>query len=59
MLTLRDAMDRLFEEAFVRPREMREGPALDIYETDDAIKVEVALPGVNPEEVDVTAPATH
>ncbi len=59
MLTLRDAMDRLFEEAFLRPREewfplMREGPALDMYETDDAIKVEVSLPGVKPDEVDIT-----
>lgn len=59
ILTLRDAMDRLFEEAFVRPREewlsiAREGLALDMYETDDAVKVEVPLPGVKPEEVDIT-----
>lgn len=59
MLALRDAMDRLFEEAFVRPRGewfpvAREGLALDMYETDDAIKVEATLPGVEPEEVDIT-----
>lgn len=59
VLRLRDAIDRLFEESFLRPRgewfaPLREAPALDMYETDGALAVEVPLPGVKPEEVTVT-----
>lgn len=59
ILNLRDTFDRLFEEAFVRPRgewltALRQGPAVDIYDTDGTIKVEVPMPGVKPEEVSIT-----
>jgi HSP20 family protein len=59
MLSLRQAMDRLFEESFVRPRSiftLGEGPGLplDVRLTDDAVVVEAALPGVKPDEVDIT-----
>ena len=59
MITLRDAMDRLFSESFIRPWFGR-GPFLesdmltvDMYETDDEVVVETAVPGVKPEELDV------
>jgi HSP20 family protein len=58
LLSLRQAMDRLFEESFVRPRGTLESDdqplALDVYSTSDAVVVEAALPGVRPEDVDVS-----
>lgn len=59
-LTLREAMDRLFEESFVRPRESLLTPlgagtlAVDMYETPEEVVVETSLPGVDPEDVDVS-----
>lgn len=59
MVSLRDAMDRLLGESFIRPWFGQgaffggESPALDMYETDDAIVVEATIPGVKPEEIDV------
>jgi HSP20 family protein len=53
-------MDRLFEESFVRPGGSRlaafEGEALavDMYETDDAVIVKTAVPGVNAEDIDIS-----
>lgn len=61
VLSLREAMDRLFEESFVRP--FRGWPArtetevavpLDMYETDDSLVVSAAVPGLKPEDVDIT-----
>ncbi len=58
LVSLRDAMDRLFEESFVRPfgwvAPTEGGLALDMYETDEDLVVKAALPGVSPENVDVT-----
>ncbi len=58
LVSLRDAMDRLFEESFVRPfgwvAPAESGLALDMYETDEDLVVKAALPGVSPENVDVT-----
>ena len=60
MVTLRQAMDRLFEDSFVSPLTWRsiEGeavtPALDVHQTPDDIVVTAALPGIDPEEVDIT-----
>jgi HSP20 family protein len=59
-MTLREAMDRLFEDSFVgrRPREWApalEGMlALDMYQTDDATVIKSAVPGVKPEEIDIS-----
>jgi len=60
MTSLRDAMDRLFEDAFLRPGWF--APAwgaaemlpVDVYETGDRLIVKAAVPGVKPEEIDVT-----
>ena len=60
LLSLRSAMDRLFEDSFVRPRGWGVGSldgatfALDVSTTPDALVIEAALPGVKPEDVDVT-----
>jgi HSP20 family protein len=60
MVSLRDAMDRLFAESFVQPRSewvvpvRAETLAVDVYETDDAIVVKSAIPGVKPEDLDVS-----
>jgi HSP20 family protein len=57
MLTLREAMNQLFEESFVAPRSTRGGqgfvPALDLSETEDSFLVEVAVPGFKPEDLDI------
>ena len=58
MVSLRDAMDRLFEESFIRPTTRflgREaGPAMDVYETENEVVVKCTLPGVQPGDVDIT-----
>ena len=56
MMTLREAMDRLFDDAFTRPFSVREGwsaPAVDMYQTDDEIVVKAGLPGIKPEDVQI------
>jgi len=59
LLSLRQAMDRLFEDSFVKPRDWlaaAEGGSLplDIYSTRDALVVKAALPGIRPEDVEIT-----
>ncbi len=61
LLSLRQAMDRLLEDSYVRPRggwgsSVQEGGplALDISTTTDALVVEAALPGVRPDDVEIT-----
>jgi HSP20 family protein len=57
LVSLRDAMDRLFEESFIRPRAwmvpFEGGLTVDVYETEDNVVVEASLPGVKPEEIEV------
>ena len=56
MMTLREAMDRLFDDAFTRPLSLRDAwsvPAIDMYQTDDDIVVKAALPGIKPDEVQI------
>jgi HSP20 family protein len=57
MMTLREAMDRLFDDAFTRPLGLREGgwstPAVDMYQTDDEVVVKAALPGFKADEVQI------
>jgi HSP20 family protein len=60
LVTLREAMDRLFEESFIRPGSRLLSAyggadlALDMYETDNDVVVTTALPGVKPEDVEIT-----
>ena len=59
-VSLRDAMNRLFEESVVQPLTGWPAPvraetlAVDMYETDDAIVVKAAIPGVKSDELDVS-----
>ena len=57
-LTLRQAMDRFMDEIFwrgwMRPENGMQSIAMDVREEDDKLVVECALPGVKPEDVDVT-----
>jgi HSP20 family protein len=57
MLSLRDAFDRFFEDPFTRRGEwlaaVRGVPALDMYNVNGSIAIDIALPGVKPEEVEV------
>jgi len=63
LVTLRSAMDRLFEDSFVRlPRanEVDDGslaPAVDIFEDVDKIGIKASLPGVKPEDIDINVTA--
>jgi HSP20 family protein len=60
-VTLRDAMDKLFEESFIQPRflapfrehVMGQLP-LDVIETEDELVVKATVAGYKPEEIDVT-----
>jgi HSP20 family protein len=57
LLSLRQAMDRLFDDSFIRPGAMSEGQSqlpLDVYSDADAVVIEAALPGVRPEDVDIS-----
>lgn len=58
MMTLRDAMDRLFDDAFTRPLRMYDGgqlsaPAVDMYQTDNEVVVKAAIPGVKADDVQI------
>jgi len=60
MMTLRNAMDRMFEDSIVVPRIQSitnggEAPmALDVYQTDEEVVIKASLPGVKPEDVDIS-----
>lgn len=58
MVSLREAMDRLLEESFVRPYGSSGGRAtslaLDVYEQDEDIKVRASIPGIKPEDIDIS-----
>lgn len=56
MMTLRDAMDQLFDEAFTRPFGTMEFsmPAVDLYQTNDEVMVKAALPGMKSDEVEIS-----
>jgi HSP20 family protein len=62
LMTLREAMDRLFEDSFVRtgPRwvtargDARCDLAMDVYTTDEELVVTAAVPGMGPDDVSIT-----
>lgn len=60
MMTLREAMDRLFDDAFTRPLGFGNGqgnawsvPAVDMYQTDNEVVVKASLPGIKADEVQI------
>ena len=60
MLSLRQVMDRLLEDAVIQPGRALRGaegqtmPLLDLAEHDNELVVKAALPGVKPEDVQIT-----
>jgi HSP20 family protein len=60
MMTLREAMSRLLEDSYMRPQQGSNTPAtantllLDVYEDADNVEVEASLPGLRPEDVEIT-----
>lgn len=60
LVSLREAMDKLFEDSFITPSRLLRGlreegmPAIDMYQTKDDVVVKSALPGIKPEDVDIT-----
>jgi len=60
LMRLRQAMDKLFEDSFVTPYRplsaFGHGTAtpIDMYQTTTDVVVKAALPGIKPEEVDIT-----
>jgi len=59
LVSLRDAMERMFEESFIRPLApfglWAEGTlGVDMYETDDRVVVRTAIPGVKGEDINIS-----
>jgi len=57
MISLREAMDRLFNDAFTKPLSLVhewQQPLVDIYQTKDEIVVKATVPGVKPEDIDIS-----
>lgn len=59
VLGLRDAMNQLFEESFVRPTWRRSALStlsvpVDVFETENGYQVKALLPGIKPEEVEMS-----
>ena len=60
IVSLREAMNNLLEESFVRPHPGVSGPgmasslALDVRETPDTFVVTASVPGVPPSDIDIT-----
>ncbi len=56
--SLRNAMDQLFAQSFVYPTWMGSSQStiapMDVCETDNSYEVDVLLPGVKPEDIDLT-----
>jgi HSP20 family protein len=59
-VSLRDAVDRLFEESFVSPERLLSAAGtgtrpmgLEVYETPDEVVVRALTPGVSPEDLDL------
>jgi HSP20 family protein len=57
MITLRDAMDRLFDDAFTRPINMSAVsamPVIDMYQDDENVVVKAQLPGLSEDDVQIS-----
>lgn len=60
LISLREAMDQLLEESVVRPRAGEMAPRVggslpvDMYETDEAVVVKSGVPGVDPDDIQIS-----
>ena len=64
LMSLRDAMDRLFEDSWVSSRNWNlptawAEPTLDVYETAENVVVKAAIPGIKPEDVEITVKGNY
>jgi HSP20 family protein len=57
-VSLREAMDRLFEDSIISPRLSNtlttRGVAANLYETSEGFTLQMPMPGVNPDDVEIT-----
>lgn len=60
-VSLRDALDRLFEDSFIRPPMIFDGStvafSVDLFETPEAYMLKAALPGMKAEDISIDATA--
>jgi HSP20 family protein len=57
VVSLREAMDRLFEDSFISSRTSgvgARGVAANLYETGEGFTLQLPLPGIKPEDVEIT-----
>jgi HSP20 family protein len=58
MVTLREAMNRLFDESTLRPGSPLASEqgilALDMYQTKDDVIVKATVPGIKPEDIEIS-----
>jgi len=59
LVSMREAMERLFDDRLFRPLWVNEpereiAPALDVFTTAESVVAKAALPGVKPEDVEIT-----
>ncbi len=60
VVSLRDLMDRLFEQSLMPPRLTETDlldMAMDMYETDNEVVIKLTAPGVQPDDLEVTVEA--
>jgi HSP20 family protein len=59
-MTLREAMDRQFDDTFTRAISMSAGsvgPAIDLYQNEDEVIVKASLPGLKSEDLHISVTA--
>lgn len=57
IMTLREAMNQLFNDAYTRPMSsgsMSVRPAIDLYQDNDNVVVKAAMPGLKAEDVEIS-----
>ena len=53
VVSLREAMDRLFEDSFIRPNGQQLAVPVDLWETKDAYHLQADLPGLSPDDIEI------
>lgn len=56
-LPLRDAMNQLFEGSFIQPgfwQSQGTFPPVDLFVTDDDVIIDMAVPGANPDDINIS-----